>query len=266
MFGLKIFARVQTFRRVPPVLPRNFCHPVKVDVQFSPTNIRLVWRGSFLLPKGMDTLTDTSRYEVYTWGSSFISSKISSSSSSSRTTFSKTNREIQPTQLWVFPHWKAALRNFVKILPIFPVYHFSDKIFGMQYLISFTFIVYLGTKVWRIMTVKSNRKILGASSMAIREKIFKYFDAQKVIQQISIFFKSIFHIGADCQKGYFEFFSVNDFICHSQKFQLWQTPPSRCLPIPRFFDKYQIFFIKYLGTVRPVRTWMMCIWSKFSKN
>ena len=28
MFGLKIFARVQTFRRVPPVLPRNFCQPV----------------------------------------------------------------------------------------------------------------------------------------------------------------------------------------------------------------------------------------------
>ena len=28
MFGLKIFVRVQTFRRVPPVLPCNFCHPV----------------------------------------------------------------------------------------------------------------------------------------------------------------------------------------------------------------------------------------------
>ena len=27
MFGLKIFVWVQTFRRVPPVLPRNFCHP-----------------------------------------------------------------------------------------------------------------------------------------------------------------------------------------------------------------------------------------------
>ena len=27
MFGLKIFVRVQTFRRGPPVLPRNFCHP-----------------------------------------------------------------------------------------------------------------------------------------------------------------------------------------------------------------------------------------------
>ena len=27
MFGLKIFVRVQTFRRVPPVLPRSSCHP-----------------------------------------------------------------------------------------------------------------------------------------------------------------------------------------------------------------------------------------------
>ena len=27
MFGLKIFVRVQTFRRVPPVLPCNSCHP-----------------------------------------------------------------------------------------------------------------------------------------------------------------------------------------------------------------------------------------------
>ena len=34
MFGLKIFVRVQIFRRVPPVLPRNFCHPV--SEQFFP--------------------------------------------------------------------------------------------------------------------------------------------------------------------------------------------------------------------------------------
>ena len=31
-------------------------------------------------------------------------------------------------------------------VPIFQVYIFSDKIFGIQYLISFTFIIYLGTK------------------------------------------------------------------------------------------------------------------------
>ena len=38
--------------------------------------------------------------------------------------------------------------------------------------------------------------------------------------------------------------------------------------IPKIFDKYQmlIFFIEYLGSLRPVRTWLMYIWSKLSKN
>ena len=31
MFGLKIFVQIQTFRRVPPVLPRNFCHPASYN-------------------------------------------------------------------------------------------------------------------------------------------------------------------------------------------------------------------------------------------
>ena len=41
MFGLKIFVRVQTFRRVPPVLPCNFCHPVHhhhLLFQYPPTS------------------------------------------------------------------------------------------------------------------------------------------------------------------------------------------------------------------------------------
>ena len=38
MFGLKTFVRVQTFRRVPPVLPCNFCHP---DPYLSPKSLRL---------------------------------------------------------------------------------------------------------------------------------------------------------------------------------------------------------------------------------
>ena len=38
--------------------------------------------------------------------------------------------------------------------------------------------------------------------------------------------------------------------------------------ISLIFDKYQmpIFFIEYLGSLRPVRTWLMYIWSKLSKN
>ena len=35
MLGLKIFVRVQTFRRGPPVLPCNFCHPVTKNVIFN---------------------------------------------------------------------------------------------------------------------------------------------------------------------------------------------------------------------------------------
>ena len=34
MFGLRIFVRVQIFRRVPPVLPRNFCHPASIYSKF----------------------------------------------------------------------------------------------------------------------------------------------------------------------------------------------------------------------------------------
>ena len=32
MFGLKIFVRVQTFRRAPPVPPHNFCHPALIYI------------------------------------------------------------------------------------------------------------------------------------------------------------------------------------------------------------------------------------------
>ena len=39
MFGLKIFVRVQTFRRVPPVLPRNFCHPVQKNAEAEGENL-----------------------------------------------------------------------------------------------------------------------------------------------------------------------------------------------------------------------------------
>ena len=40
MFGLKIFVQVQTFRRVPPVLPCNFCHPVS-DIE-DDNDVRMV--------------------------------------------------------------------------------------------------------------------------------------------------------------------------------------------------------------------------------
>ena len=127
----------------------------------------------------------------------------------------------------------------------------------MQYLISFTFIVYLGTKVWRIMTVKSNRKISGTSWMAIREKIFNYFDAQKVIQQISIFFKSQFHIGADCQKSYLEVFFLPMISFVTPKNFNFDTPP----PPPPFvlFAHMSKFF------VTNIRYFSLNIWVVYGK-
>ena len=47
MFRLKIFVRVQTFRRVPPVLPCNFCHPGNDNVGWG----NPVLRGGVILVK-----------------------------------------------------------------------------------------------------------------------------------------------------------------------------------------------------------------------
>ena len=42
MFGLEIFVRVQTFRRVPPVLPCSFCHPALVQLVSYPRSFEPV--------------------------------------------------------------------------------------------------------------------------------------------------------------------------------------------------------------------------------
>ena len=46
MFRLKIFVRVQTFRRGPPVPPHNFCHPEVEEPIFG----RLGVRGCTIIP------------------------------------------------------------------------------------------------------------------------------------------------------------------------------------------------------------------------
>ena len=72
--------------------------------------------------------------------------------------------------------------------------------------------------------------------MAIRERSFKYLDAQQESQQISVFFKSKFHNeGGVCEKSYFEVFFCQWSHLSFQKFQPSQTPSSHFLPIfPRF--------------------------------
>ena len=132
-------------------------------------------------------------------------------------------------------------------VPIFLVYSFFGKNIWHSIFVQFHFHHIFGDE----MIVSSDktgkgtsRPLIGSwlvlfletSWMAIRERSLKYLDAEQVSQQISIFFKSKFHNERDvCEKTYFEVFSGNDPICHSQKFQPSQTPPSHFLPIyPRY--------------------------------
>ena len=118
---------------------------------------------------------------------------------------------------------------------IFDQFHFHH-IFGDEMIVIRQDRQQTTDTLWRTMTVKSSRNILGTSWMVMRERSFKYLGAQQVSQQISIFFKSKFHNEwGVCQKSYFDVFSGIDPICYSQKFQLSQTPPSHFLLIsPRF--------------------------------
>ena len=106
-------------------------------------------------------------------------------------------------------------------VPIFPVYDFFRQNIWHSIFDQFHFHHIFGDEMsairqdrqqttdtlWRTMTVKSSRNILGTSWMAMRGRSFKYLDAQQVSQQISIFFKSKFHNeGGVCEKSYFEVF------------------------------------------------------------
>ena len=155
----------------------------------------------------------------------------------------------------------------LSLFPIFPVYNFFRQNIWLSIIDQFHFHHIFGDK----MTVSSDktgngtnsRNILGTSWMAMRERSFKY-------QQISVFFKSEFHNeGGVCEKSYFEVFFWQWSHLSFPKISTFTDPPFTFFAyIPKIFDKYQmpIFFIEYLGSLRPVRTWLMYIWSKLSKN
>ena len=203
-----------------------FCCYCEGGCSVQPNKYKTALKRELFVTKRMDTLTDTSRYEVYTWGSSFISSKISSSSSSSRTTFSKTNREIQPAQLWVYPDWKAALRNFVKILPIFPVYHFFRQNIWHAIFDQFHFHCILGDESLENNDSQKQQKDFGDQLNGYqREDLQLFWCTEGDSTNIYILQISISHWGRLSKKLFRGFFSANDLICHSQKFQLWHPHP-----------------------------------------
>ena len=121
-------------------------------------------------------------------------------------------------------------------VPIFPVYNFFRQNIWHSIFDQFHFHHVFGDE----MTVSSDKTgkgtsrppfgswrvlFLGTSWMAIRERSFKYLDAQQVSQQISIFFKSKFHNEwASVKKAILRFLSDNGPIYHPQKFQPSQTP------------------------------------------
>ena len=198
-----------------------FCCYCEGGCSVQPNKYKTALKRELFVTKRMDTLTDTSRYEVYTWGSSFISSKISSSSSSSRTTFSKTNREIQPAQLWVYPDWKAALRNFVKILPIFPVYHFFRQNIWHAIFDQFQFHCIFGDESLENNDSQKQQKDFGDQLNGYqREDLQLFWCTEGDSTNIYILQISISHWGRLSKKLFRGFFSANDLICHSQKFQL----------------------------------------------
>ena len=51
MFGLRIFVRVQTFWRVPPVLPCNFCHPDQDKSSSPPKQIQVITKDKSFSPQ-----------------------------------------------------------------------------------------------------------------------------------------------------------------------------------------------------------------------
>ena len=172
----------------------------------------------------------------------------------------------------------------LSLIPIFPVYNYFRQNIWHSIFDQFHFHHIFGDEMsvirqdrqqttdtlWRTMTVKSSRNILGTSWMVMRERSFKYLGAQQVSQQISIFFKSKFHNEwGVCEKSYFDVFFWQWSHLSFPKISTLTDPPFTFFAyIPKIFDKYQmpIFFIEYLGSLRPVRTWLMYIWSKLSKN
>ena len=90
--------------------------------------------------------------------------------------------------------------------------------------------------LWRTITVKSSRNILGTSWMVMRERSLKYLGAQQVSQQISIFFKSKFHNEwGVCQKSYFDVFFWQWSHLSFPTISNLTDPHSHFLPIsPRF--------------------------------
>ena len=166
----------------------------------------------------------------------------------------------------------------LSLIPIFPVYNYFRQNIWHSIFDQFYFHHIFGDEMSVIRQDRQQTKALVVQQKYFgdqlngyeRERSFKYLDAQQESQQISVFFKTKFHNeGGVCEKSYFEVFFWQWSHLSFPKISTFTDPPFTFFAyIPKIFDKYQmpIFFIEYLGSLRPVRTWLMYIWSKLSKN
>ena len=148
---------------------------------------------------------------------------------------------------------------------------FSDIIFGIQYLISFTFIIYLGTKWQYHQTWQA--KALTAETF---RGPFEWFSERRIFEGTAGESTNIYLFqilisqwrGWLSKKLFWGFFLAGISYVTPKNFNLGRPPFTFFAHNSKIFDKYQmpIFFIEYLGSLRPVRTWLMYIWSKLSKN
>ena len=131
-------------------------------------------------------------------------------------------------------------------VPIFPVYNFLDKIFGIQYLINFTFIIYLGTK-WQYHQTRQAKALVvlllfltcplfGDQLNGYSRKELQIFGCT-ACKSTNIY---IFEIKISvCEKSYFEFFSWQWSHLSIPKISTFTEPPLHMF-CPYLQDFWQI--------------------------
>ena len=151
---------------------------------------------------------------------------------------------------------------------------FSDIIFCIQYLISFTFIIYLGTK-WQYHQTRQAKALTaetfrGPVEWLSEKRTSNIWRQSRWVNKYRYFSNLNFTMkGASVRKVISRFFLAMIPSVIPKNFNLDRPPPFTFFEHnSKFFDKYHmpIFFLQYLGSLWPLRTSLMHIWSELSKK
>ena len=125
-------------------------------------------------------------------------------------------------------------------VPIFPVYNFFRQNIWHSIFDQFHFHHIFGDEMSIIRQDRQQAKALvvhfGDQLNVLSERRTNIWRQSRWVNKYLYFSNLNFTMkGATVKKAILRFFSHRDLICHHQKFQPWQTPPSRFLPrSPRF--------------------------------